>query len=465
MKNNIILQTDSYKLTHWKQYSKNTTKIYSYLESRGGKFDKTVFFGLQYYMKKYLSGIVVTKQMVDEAQEFSLKHFGQDLFNYDGWLYIVNKYEGKLPIRICAVKEGSLVNISNVLMTIENTDDKCFWLTNFIETLLMKLWYPCTIATNSFYAKQIINKYLNETATDTNPLFKLHDFGYRGVSSEEQAGIGGMSHLLNFMGSDTLAGILYAKEYYNADVCGFSVPASEHSIATSFGKGEGEKKYVLNMLNNFPTGIVSLVGDSYNIYNFAELLNDKDIKDKILSRDGTTVLRPDSGNPEEVISKLIDILWNNFGGVYNDKGYKVLDPHIRIIQGDGIDLEMIEKLLKLLKSKKFSAENIVFGSGGGLLQKFDRDTQQFAIKCSYAIIDGVETDVQKDPITSKSKKSKKGKLKLYKNFNNSYSTYSSCDNKQNQFSSYLDSLVPVFENGVILEEYTFEEIKENLNSF
>jgi hypothetical protein len=204
--NNIILMTDSYKISHWKQYPPKTQFVYSYFESRGGKFIGTVFFGLQYLFKKYFCGQVVTQEKINEAEEFYKQHFGCDLFNKEGWQYILDKYNGYLPIRIKAVPEGSVIPIKNVLITVENTDPNCYWLTNYVETLLVQIWYPTTISTNSRECKKLINHYLEETGDPSGLLFKLHDFGYRGVSSNETAMIGGTSHLVNFLGSDTLAG-------------------------------------------------------------------------------------------------------------------------------------------------------------------------------------------------------------------------------------------------------------------
>ena len=464
MKNkNLILATDSYKLTHWKQYPKGTTTIYSYLESRGGKFPATLFFGLQYYLKKYLT-IQITKEMVDDAEEFTNLHIGKGVFNREGWDHIVKQHNGFLPLEIKAVAEGTLVPTGNVLMTIENTDEKCFWLTNYIETMLMKVWASITVATNSYYAKKIIYNSAIKTGSDLAGVnFKLHDFGYRGVSSEETAGILGASHLINFQGTDTLEAINVIEEYYKWDrkdgLPGYSVVASEHSTATPFGR-DNERGYVLNMLEQYPTGIISAVSDSYNIYDFCTMLGtDSEIKEKILARDGVFVVRPDSGDPLEVISRIIDILWNNFGGTYTDKHYKLLDKHIRIIQGDGIDLEMIQAILTMLENKKFASDNIVFGSGGGLLQKFDRDTQKFAIKCSLAIIDGKEVNVQKDPITSSGKKSKQGRLKLHCAAGK-FTTLSSASETSQMFKSYDDSLRVVYKNGKLYNELTFNEIRE-----
>ena len=471
--NNLILMTDSYKLSHWKQYPKGMRKVYSYLESRGGDYPKTMFFGLQYYLINYLQGSVVTMEDVEEANEFSKAHFGTDIFNREGWEYIVKRHGGKLPLRIKAVKEGSVVPVSNVLMTIENTDPNCYWLTNAMETLLMKIWYPITIATNSFYAKNIILKFLDKTSDDTSGLpFKLHDFGYRGVSSEETAGLGAMANLVNFMGTDTLAGITYANKFYqgNNEMFAFSVPASEHSVACSFGI-DLEEDYFLNMLEQYPTGIVSIVSDTYNVFNFVETMGRK-YKDKILERDGTVVFRPDSGDPVEVNMKLIDVLWGIFGGSYTKNGYKLLDSHVRLIQGDGIDNDMIELILFTAKANGYSADNWVFGSGGGLLQKFDRDTLKFAIKASYGEKEIIGSHgkgvfkfpISKDPVTSKGKRSKGGKLILHKS-SGRFSTISSEDQSDAMFNSYIDQLETVFENGEIKRLQTFEEVRNIANGY
>ncbi len=460
-----LLRTDGYKLSHAPQYPPNTTKIYSYLESRGGKFDATIFSGLEFYVKEYLQGVFVTAEEVDYAEKFSKIYFGADYFNKEGWMHIVNNHGGKLPLEIKAVKEGTLVGTKNVLMTIENTDPKCFWLTNYMETLLMKIWYSTTIATHSHYCKKLIKKYLDETHDNSDSLpFKLVDFGARGVSCCEQAGIGGMSHLVSFMSTDTLEGVLYAIKYYNAPISGFSIGASEHSTITSWGK-ENESKAYLNMLEKYPTGLVACVSDSYDIYNACEKIWGEELKEKVLARDGCLVIRPDSGDPLEVLSKILDILWNKFGGTYNSKVYKVLDSHVRIIQGDGIDYEMIGNILEMMKTKKFSAENMAFGSGGGLLQKFDRDTQKFAIKCSMAIINGKEVNVSKQPITQTDKKSKQGRLILHPNSLGGFRTFSSAEETPAMFNSYVDALETVFLNGELVREQTFEEIRKIADSY
>lgn len=465
MTDNLILESDSYKLTHWPQYRKGTTKVSSYMESRGGKFPATLWYGATGYLDRLSRPI--TRENIEEAEDFSGNHFGRSgLFNSTGWKHILNKHGGHLPLEIKMVPEGSVIPTSNVLMTIENTDEEVPWLTNYVETPLMKIWAPTTVATNSFYSKKLIMESMVRTGCDLDGLiFKLHCFGYRGVSSEESAGILGSAHLVNFWGTDTVAAIRYVLDKYKWDPTkgfpGYSVPASEHSIATPFGP-TGEAEYVLHMLECYPEGNMSAVADSYNVYEFARMLSQhEEIKEKILNRKGGAfVVRPDSGDPCEVLSQLFEILWNGFGGTYTKKGFKSLKPCIRVLQGDGIDFGEIDKILKMMEANNWATDNIIFGSGGGLLQKFDRDTQKFAIKCSSAIIDGVEVDVQKNPITSTGKKSKAGRLKLLHTGVGKYMTISSTDNPPAQFNGYIDELKVAFRNGDLRNQQNFHQIRE-----
>jgi len=446
---NLILRTDSYKATHWKQYPKNTETVYSYFESRGGLFDEVVFFGLQYYLKKYLEGCVVTQAHVEEADRFFSMHFGdRDLFNRSDWEYIVNEYDGCLPVSIKAVPEGSVIPTGNVLMTVENTDPRCYWLTNYLETLLVQVWYGCTVATQSRKMKQVIATYLEVTGTPGADL-KLHDFGFRGVSSVETAGVGGAAHLVNFRGTDNLEGVVVAHDYYNEEMAGFSIPANEHSTITSW---LFEEDAMENMLTQYPTGPVSCVSDSYNIYKACREYWGESLKQQVLERDGTLVIRPDSGDPVYVITSILHTLYEKFGGRINEKGYRVLDDHVRIIQGDGVDLNMICKILDAVQTIGFSADNIVFGSGGGLLQKLNRDTQKFAFKCSAAKVDGAWRDVYKTPITDSGKNSKRGQLKLVKE-DGEYRT-----KKLDSFG--VDQLVEVFRDGELLEDWSLSEIRK-----
>jgi nicotinamide phosphoribosyltransferase len=452
---NILLASDSYKYTHWKQYPPRTQQVYSYLESRGGAFPETVFFGLQYYLKEYLAGQVVTTEKIIEAKELIDEHLGPGMFDTKMWHYILTNHDGKLPVRIRAVPEGTVVPTGNVLITIENTDYNCPALTNFLETMLLKVWYPTTVATQSREIKKLIAKFLEETGDPNGLPFKLHDFGYRGVSSEESAGLAGAAHLVNFMGTDTLAAILYAKRYYGAmGMPAFSVPAMEHSTVTSWGKDREADAYA-NMIESFPNGIISIVVDSYDTLNAVDELIGNKLKEKVLARDGTLVVRPDSGVPEDVVFQIARSLEKRFGAEENAKGFKVLNPKVRIIQGDGINRYSIQAILEKLMKGGYSADNVVFGMGGALLQQVNRDTQKFAIKCSNIMIDGIDHPVFKEPKLDSGKNSKPGRLALVKNGDGFHTIKNPFGNLNHD-----DLLKTVFLDGDVKFETTFEEVRE-----
>ena len=468
METNLILLADAYKYSHHKLYTPGTEKVYSYMESRGGMFDETVFFGLQYILKKYLEGVVVTKEKIYEAAYYLNNIFGRpDVFEAANFEYIINKHGGKLPVTIKAVKEGAMVPTHNVLMTIENNDPNCYWLTNFLETILMQVWYPVTVATLSAKIKEAVKLYYAETADDSSVAgidYVLNDFGFRGVSSVESAGIGGMAHLLSFKGSDTVIANAYAKQFYNAQhVPGASVPATEHSVMTMRGE-PGELEMFKHILKTYPTGVIACVSDSYNIFRACADYWGTDLKEEILKRDGTLVIRPDSGDPALTLLSIFDILLDKFGYTINDKGYKVLPKQIRVIQGDGVNYDSILHIYQVLKMNGISAENLVLGMGGALLQKVDRDTQKFGLKCSYAEVNGVPTDVKKNPIEMNGrgeiepsfKQSKAGRLKLVLN-NGKFETV-----REDAAPDAHDALETVFQNGEVVKQYSFEEIQETL---
>ncbi len=451
--NNICWLSDSYKVSHWKQYPPKTKRVRSYFESRSGSvYPQTTFFGLQYWLKQYLAGVVVTKEKIDIAEEMFNQHFGGEVFYRAGWEHILNKHGGFLPIEIKAVLEGTTVDESNVLMIAENTDDESFWLTNYLETLLVQTWYPSTVATQSRAMKSVILKYLEKTGDPSLVDFKLHDFGFRGVTCPEQAAIGGASHLINFKGTDTFPGIVLAKYFYGEKMAGFSIPAAEHSTITSWGK-EHEVEACANMLTQYPEGMVAVVSDSFNIFNCCENIWGGVLKDKVLARDGVLVVRPDSGDPPSVVVEILNILGKKFGSTRNSKDYDVLNPKVRVIQGDGIDYKMLELILTNMEKNRWSADNIAFGSGGGLLQKLNRDTQKFAFKCSSITFgdDNEERDVSKQPITDKGKKSKSGRLKLVKD-GEKLITVAATDPRE-------DQLQVVFRNGELLIDQKFEDIR------
>uniref|UniRef100_A0A3B4Z2I8 Nicotinamide phosphoribosyltransferase n=1 Tax=Stegastes partitus TaxID=144197 RepID=A0A3B4Z2I8_9TELE len=331
-----------FQITHYKQYPPNVSKIYSYFECRrkkGSQFSEVVFFGLQYLLKKYLTGPVITEQKIQEAKLFYQMHFKQAVFDEEGWRKLLEKHDGRLPIRIKAVPEGRIIPRGNVLFTVENTDPNFYWLTNYVETMLLQMWYPITVATISREFKKILAKHLKATSGSLEGLdLKLHDFGYRGVSSQESAALGGAAHLVNFCSTDTVAGLLMAQRYYGCPMAGFSIPAAEHSTIISWGRSR-EKEAFERVLDQFSSGPVSVVSDSYDIFNACKHIWGDKLKERVMERsqDSCLVIRPDSGDPAET---LIEILEECFGCSLNSMGFKVLPSYLRIIQGDGIDLTL-----------------------------------------------------------------------------------------------------------------------------
>ncbi len=378
-------------------------------------------------------------------------------FNYNGWRYIAEDLKGHLPVRIKAVPEGSVIPVHNVLMTVESTDPKVFWLTSWLETLLMRVWYPITVATQSWYLKKRIYESLERTADDpdTEINFKLHDFGARGVSSCESSGIGGLAHLVNFQGSDTVQALVYGQKYYHCPLPAYSIPAAEHSTITAWGK-EGEVLAYQNMLTQFakPGSILAVVSDSYDLWNAIDNLWGDRLRQQVMDSGATLVIRPDSGNPVEIVAKTLEKLEARFGSTINQKGYRVLN-FVRVIQGDGVDEDSITAILKRTKNLGFSTTNLAFGMGGALLQKLNRDTQKFAMKCSEVTINGKAIAVYKNPITDPTKTSKKGRLALMKT-ETGYQTVP-------QNPQVMDCLETVYENGQLVRDQSLDDIRQRAN--
>lgn len=455
---NFVLNSDSYKYSHWQQYPDGTETVFSYIESRGGQYDKTVFFGLQMYLLDYLSK-PITQAMIDEAEPIILAH--GEPFNREGWEYIGKEHNGFMPLRVRAVSEGSVIPVKNILVSVENTDPKCFWLTSFVETSILRaVWYGTTVATQSWSIKQLINSYLRETGDQAGLLFKLHDFGARGVSSLESAAIGGAAHLINFRGSDTITGVVAAMRYYGmTDMSGFSIPASEHSTMTILGR-EGEYKQFWRMFTKFakPNALFACVSDSYNIMNAVKFIG-TELKEQLLLSGATMVVRPDSGVPHEVALDVIRELDKHFGSELNAKGYRVLPSCVRVIYGDGINEVSIKQILFNLKMHGYSADNIAFGQGGALLQMVNRDTLKFAMKASAACIDGKWSDVYKDPVGDSVKKSKRGRMSLFKSRLTNEITTIRIDQGFPINEEFIELMHDVYLNGKLLNQITFDEIR------
>lgn len=460
MSRNLAILTDAYKVSHYRMYPKGTEEMSFYFESRGGRWNRSLFFGLQYYLKTLYSK-KVTKSDVQEADSFWTAVLGPDVFNRKGWDYIVDHCGGYLPIKIEAVEEGTVLPTSNVLFQVKNTDPNTFWLPGWLETTISQTWYPTTVATLSYVCKKIILNALEKTGTPELLPFKLHDFGFRGTSSIESAGIGAMAHLMNFKGTDTSIGSVFAKQYYNAeDDCGLSIPASDHSCITSWGR-EHEGDAYENVLDEYlKTGsIVACVSDAYDIYSAVEHLWGERFNKRIVESGGTLVVRPDSGNPVNVVCTVINKLMDKFGYSVNEKGYKVLPEYIRVIQGDGVDENSIKDILFEMEIQKLSADNVAFGMGSCLLQNLNRDTLCFAMKCSSITVNGKTRDVYKAPVTDTWKTSKRGELALIES-KGAWKTVRKTDLEE---SGFENKLVNVFENGQILKEYTQEDILNKIN--
>ncbi|WP_020407480.1 nicotinate phosphoribosyltransferase [Hahella ganghwensis] len=451
---NIILNVDSYKASHYLQYPPNTTQVSSYIEARGGQFKDAVFFGLQMFIKEYLTR-PITNADIEEAKTILQAHGVP--FNEAGWRYIVEQHDGYLPIEIEAIPEGTVLPVKNAMVQVINTDPNCAWLTSYVETALLRaVWYPTTVATVSWNCRQIIQRYLEDTADNSEGVgFKLHDFGARGATTEEAAAIGGAAHLVNFLGSDTISGVLAAKRYYNADMAGFSIPAAEHSTITSWGRDNEAEAYA-NMLDQFsgPGKLVAVVSDSYDLWNAIDNIWGEELKAKVEATGGTLVVRPDSGDPVSIVTETLERLMRKFGYRVNNKGYRMLPDCIRVIQGDGISQQTIEAILEAMKQRKQSADNVAFGMGGELLQKINRDTMKFAMKASAAKVAGLWRDVYKDPVTDQGKRSKKGRLAVVRGMNGEIKTIRREDIEQRE-----NLLTPVFRNGELLEDYGFEDVR------
>lgn len=509
MEDNFIIMSDSYKMTHHLLMPDKIQEVYSYMEPRGGDMPYTVFFGLQYYLKKYFAGVRITPDKIEQARQKNIEHFGFDCFNDTMWYHIWKEYGGRLPLEIKAVPEGTPVAVKNIIMDIRSTDNECAPLTNISETLLMKLWAPNTVAAYGRLVKELMYKYhaMSSDAPRWLVDFMHHDFGYRGVSSEETARILGAAALVNFKGTDTLGACTMISDYYDMSMAGFSVIASEHMVMCSYGgvhkEAEAYRKIIEKVktnpkiLNANPASgviILSLVSDTYNIYNvchkilpeleseFIGWTNNHGIPLKI-------VVRPDSGEAEgvlfgfrnsdrdtfkmvkkvaehmqielEVATELIkmgvfNILFDKFGVSLNSKTFKMFHPQIGVLQGDGVSYKSIQVLYERMMKEKIDSMCLVLGSGGKYLQAHDRDEQKYAIKATHVIVDNEGIDIEKNPVTDEGKKSKRGYLKLVR------TGPGWADLQTVPFEAEgINVLLPVFLNGTITKEYKFEEVRQN----
>jgi nicotinamide phosphoribosyltransferase len=455
-----ILRADSYKASHFLQYPEDTEYVSSYIESRGSKFDSNnvLFFGLQMFLKEYMTDPVTTED-VNYAAERLAKH-GLP-FNRKGWQHIVDAHGGFAPVRIEALPEGTIIPTHNTLVQVTNTDPQCPWLTGHIETKLLRaVWYPTTVATLSALFKAAMVEALERTSDHPEAItFMLNDFGARGVSSAESAGLGGAGHLVNFLGTDNDESIEYVKEFYHEDMAGYSIPAAEHSTITIRGR-DGEYGQIENMLNKFlaPGKMVAVVSDSYNLWNVVDNVFGVQLKERIMNSGGRVVVRPDSGNPLEIAPEVVERLMKNYGYTVNSKGFKVLPDCIRVIQGDGVSLQSVKAILAEMERRGLSVENIVFGCGGELLQKVNRDDLRFAQKGAATFYGGQWHDFFKDPETDPGKRSRAGRFAVVSE-NGDFETI-----RLEALGQRNNLLHRVYENGQLFNDQTFAAIRANANS-
>lgn len=490
-KNGMMWDLDAYKIGHMTQYPEDTEYIYSVLQLRYSYDDmkEVVVSGLQYFIKEYLCK-PLTQEGVDEFIS-ELKRMGvyNDKLD-DKFKSLVDL--GYLPIEIKAIPEGTIIQVPNAICTVTNTIPGFHWVVGMVETLLLKVWSPILTASKSLQYKKLLRDYMIKTSdvTDESVLdFMVHDFGSRGCSCPEQAALTGMAHAVVFRGSDTIATIPLVKEYYNAtdsDEIIASIPATEHSVMCSYGM-EHELEAFNAILDKYPTGLVSIVSDTYNWYNVMENFTVQ-LKDRIEARDGKVVFRPDSGNPIDIIVGTVKenipyeeydkytseelggirSLAKVFGSTVNSKGYRVLNPKVGLIYGDGMYLERYKDTLELLRKIGYSVENLVIGVGG-ILRDGSRDSVGAAFKATLIKRKGMEPyGIMKNPITDSKKKSFKGKIQVDEDGFGSFKTIEVDDE---YFESYLqytitnDALIPVYRDGKLIREYSWSEIKDTFSKY
>ncbi len=459
---NPLASADTYKFGHWKMDPAGVTEKSGYIEPRGGLTAEVVNFGLQAYIKSYLMR-PYTHEMVDEAKSIMDAHVRPGFFNEAGFRYIVDQYGGRAPLEIQAAPEGSLILPGNVQVQVRSTDPQLAWFATWVETQMLRaIWYPSTVATLSREAKKVIMAGLQITADEPEEAiwFKLHDFGGRGASSGESAMLGGMGHLVNFMGTDNVEALVGARRFYHEDCAGFSVPASEHSIATTWGP-DREVDYVRHMIREFdaPDALFSIVGDSYDIFSFVKNVIGDQLKDDVLALQGKLVIRPDSGDPTKMPIETIEMVMDKFGHGETQKGYRTLPKQVGVIQGDQTDKARLQTTIAAMIDRGLDVNNLVWGMGGALLQGVGRDDHKYAMKANEVVEDGRRIAIKKDPITDQGKVSKAGRLALIDSCG-----IGGCSQSTVAEAELLDPkrnlLQTVYRDGVLLEDVTFADVRK-----
>lgn len=472
---------DFYKLSHRPLFPQNTSVVYSTWTQRASRLqdvDKTVVFGLQMALKK-INKIFqdnffskTKEEVVEQYKEIILETLGDANPDVN---HIVDLHNiGYLPLAISAISEGNILPIRVPTFTIQNTLPEFYWLTNYIETFLScEVWLSANSATLAFEYKKVLTKYAIETVGNTDFVpFQAHDFSMRGMGGLEASMISGAGHLLSFVGTDTIPAIQAFKHYYGAKkgtLVGTSIPATEHSIQCAYGD---DMAYYNAVLDYHKNGFVSIVSDGYDFWGVIDKVIPA-LKDKIITRDGKVVIRPDSGIPELIIcgdpsaprgsleyKGAIEALWDIFGGTITDKGYKLLDSHIGLIYGDAITLKRCKDICHRLKLKGFASINCVFGVGSFTYQLNTRDTFGGALKSTLCVVDGKERHIFKDPKTDDGvKKSQKGRVAVVKNSDGSYKCI---DHLSLNDILSGDQLKEVFRDGKFLIEESVETLRERL---
>jgi nicotinamide phosphoribosyltransferase len=481
---NPLLLTDGYKVDHRRQYPDGTTLVYSNWtprKSRIADIDSVVFFGLQYFLKKYVIHDF-NKYFFNKPKEEVLKKYARRINNYLGENQVGTKHIealhdlGYVPMVFKALPEGVSVPIRIPMFTMYNTKPDFFWLTNYFETLLSAaIWMPCTSATIAKQYRKILDEYAKTTSS--NPDFvnwQGHDFSMRGMAGIEGAVTSAAAHLLSFTGTDTIPAVDFLEDYYNADsdkeLVGGSVAATEHSVMC-MGTTEGEYETFKRLITEvYPKGVVSVVSDTWDLWKvLTEYL--PALKDVITSREGKLVIRPDSGDPVNILcgdpegktveerKGVVELLWDVFGGQINSKGYKELINQIGTIYGDSITLERATQICERLKQKGFASTNVVLGIGSFTYQFNTRDTFGFAMKATYGEVHGKGREIFKDPVTDDgTKKSAKGLLQIYQDSKGDYQLKDQCTWAEEQ----KGCLEEVFRDGNMLKDDTLANIRERI---
>ncbi len=482
---NPLLYTDGYKVDHRRQYPENTTLVYSNWTPRKSRIegvDEVVFFGLQYFIKKYMIEDF-QDNFFNQPKEVVCEKYTRRINNYlgenkVGIQHISDLHDlGYIPMVIKALPEGVSVPVRVPMFTMYNTKSEFFWLTNYFETLLSTtVWLPCNSATIAKQYRMILDIYAEETSSIPEFVdWQGHDFSMRGMAGLEAAMLSATGHLLSFTGTDTIPAIDFLETYYNAnsdaELIGGSVAATEHSVMC-MGTDTGEQDTFKRLITEvYPNGIVSIVSDTWDLWKvLTEYL--PNLKEEVLGRNGKVVVRPDSGDPVDIIcgnpngktikeqKGVIELLWEVFGGATNSKGYKELDSHIGAIYGDSITLERATQICERLKQKGFASTNVVLGIGSFTYQYNTRDTFGFAMKATYGEVDKKGREIFKDPITDDgTKKSAKGLLKIIK----SNGTYELIDQVTWE-EEKQGELQEVFKDGVLIIDESLIAIRQRLKS-